>query len=62
MTKLYPLEVKCVMEVTNRELNDVPVDIDDEHIILEGTTENTERPTRKAADTGILIRRLAGHT
>ena len=58
--KLYPLEVKATGEVSQHEIDEAKAtssntDTNDEIIM-----ETRDRPTREAADNGILIRRLLG--
>lgn len=59
VTKLYPLEVKCNVKVTeDEELAAVNASSEGEDI----NDEIVVRPTRLAADTGVLKRRLAGQS
>ena len=55
--KLHPIEVKSACEVTSEE-------IEQSKSIFTEIVKNTSeiRPTRVAADNGIIIRRLLGHT
>ena len=57
VTKLYPLEINANFDVTLAEKADVPATFSDNEI---GDDIIYERPTRTAADTGILIRRFTG--
>ena len=58
--KLYPLEIRCRENILESDIENKYIDVGDNQDIDDDKMYSIERSRRKAADNGILMRRLLG--